>query len=30
MAYTVTGTLIEGKIEAVAKTKMGDLLIRSR
>ena len=29
MAYTVTGTLVEGKIEAVAKTKMGELLIRS-
>jgi hypothetical protein len=27
--YTVTGTLIEGKIDAVAKTKMGDLVIRS-
>jgi hypothetical protein len=30
MAYTVMGTLAEGKIEAVAKTKMGELLIRSR
>ncbi|HNB52093.1 MAG TPA: amidohydrolase family protein [Anaerolineales bacterium] len=30
MAYTVTGTLIDGKIEAVAKTKMGELLIRSK
>jgi hypothetical protein len=30
MPYTVTGTFMEGKIEAVAKTKLGDLLIRSR
>ncbi len=30
MPYTVTGTLIEGKIEAIAKTKMGELLIRSK
>jgi hypothetical protein len=30
MDYTVTGTLMEGKIEAVAKTKMGELLIRSK
>lgn len=30
MPYTVTGTLMEGKIEAVAKTKMGELLIRSK
>jgi hypothetical protein len=30
MAYTVTGTLIDGKIKAVAKTKMGELLIRSK
>jgi len=30
VAYTVTGTLLEGKIEAVAKTKMGELLIRSK
>jgi hypothetical protein len=29
VAYTVTGTLVTGKIEAVAKTKMGELLIRS-
>ncbi len=30
MPYTVTGTLIDGKIDAVAKTKLGDLAIRSR
>jgi hypothetical protein len=30
MPYTVVGTLIEGKIEAVAKTKMGGLSIRSK
>ena len=30
MAYTITGTLISGKVEAVAKTKMGDLKIRSK
>jgi len=30
MPYSVTGTLMEGKIEAVAKTKMGELLIRSK
>jgi predicted TIM-barrel fold metal-dependent hydrolase len=30
MAYTVTGTLLDGKIEAVAKTKIGELLIRSK
>ena len=30
MAYTVTGTLMEGKIEAVAITKMGELKIRSK
>jgi uncharacterized protein len=30
MPYTVTGMLKEGKIEAVAKTKMGELLIRSK
>jgi hypothetical protein len=30
MAYTVTGTLLDGRIDAVAKTKMGELLIRSR
>ncbi len=30
MPYTVTGTLMEGKIKAVAKTKMGDLVIRSK
>lgn len=30
MSCTVTGTLMEGKIEAVAKTKMGELLIRSK
>ena len=30
MAYTVTGTLTAGKIDAVAKTKIGDLKIRSK
>ncbi len=30
MAYAVTGTLVDGKIEAVAKTKMGELKIRSK
>lgn len=30
VAYAVTGTLLAGRIEAVAKTKMGELLIRSR
>lgn len=30
MPYTVTGTFIGGKIDAVAKTKMGDLAIKSK
>ena len=30
MAYTVIGTLKDGKIDAVAKTKIGELKIRSR
>jgi uncharacterized protein len=30
VAYAVTGTLLAGRIEAVAKTKMGELFIRSR
>lgn len=30
MAYTITGTLIDGKIDAMAKTKMGDLTIKSK
>ena len=30
MGLHLTGTLMEGKIEAVAKTKMGELLIRSK
>ena len=30
MAYTITGTVVGGKVEAVAKTKMGDLKIRSK
>jgi hypothetical protein len=30
MAYTVTGTLLGGRIDAVAKTKMGELVIRSK
>ncbi len=30
MPYTVTGTFIHGKIDAVAKTKMGDLAIKSK
>jgi hypothetical protein len=30
MPYTVNGTLIDGKIEVIAKTKLGDLTIRSR
>ena len=30
MAYTITGTVAGGKVEAVAKTKMGDLKIRSK
>lgn len=30
MAYDVTGTFIDGKIKAVAKTKMGNLEIRSK
>lgn len=30
MAYTITGTLTDGKIDAVAQTKMGELAIRSK
>lgn len=30
MAYTITGTLIDSVIDAVAKTKMGDLIIKSK
>jgi hypothetical protein len=30
MAYNVTGTFINGRIEAVAKTKMGNLKIKSK
>lgn len=30
MEYTITGTLIDGKIDATAKTKMGDLAIKSK
>lgn len=30
MAYTTTGTLINGTIDAVAKTKLGDLAIKSK
>jgi hypothetical protein len=30
MAYTVTGTMAEGKIEAVGKTRMGEFSIRSK
>ena len=30
MPYTVTGTLTEGRIETIAKTKMGELLIWSK
>ncbi len=30
MPYTVTGTFIDGRIEAVAKTKMGNLTIKSK
>jgi predicted TIM-barrel fold metal-dependent hydrolase len=30
MAYTVTGTFIDGSIEAIAKTKMGNLSIKSK
>jgi predicted TIM-barrel fold metal-dependent hydrolase len=30
MPYTVTGNLIDGKIDAVAKTKLGELAIKSR
>ncbi len=29
MPYTVTGTLLDGKIEAIAKTKLRHLVIRS-
>lgn len=30
MDYTITGTLVDGIIDAVAKTKMGDLKIKSK
>jgi hypothetical protein len=30
MAYTISGTFVDGKIDAVAKTKMGDLAIKSK
>lgn len=30
MAYTITGTFANGQINAVAKTKMGDLTIKSK
>lgn len=30
MDYTITGTLIDGKVHALAKTKMGDLAIESK
>ena len=30
MAYTITGTVSGGKVEAIAKTKMGDLAIKSK
>lgn len=30
MSYTVTGTFIDGRLEAVAKTKMGNLTIKSK
>lgn len=30
MAYDVTGTFVDGKIEAVAKTKLGNLAIKSK
>ena len=30
MAYTITGTFINGQINATAKTKMGDLAIKSK
>ena len=29
-AYQMTGTFVDGKIDAVAKTKMGDIKIQSR
>ena len=30
MPYTITGTFIDGVIQATAKTKLGDLKIRSK
>lgn len=30
MDYIITGTLVDGVIDAVAKTKMGDLKIKSK
>lgn len=30
IAYTIDGTFVDGKIDAVAKTKMGDLAIKSK
>ena len=30
MEYTITGTFADGKIDATAKTKMGDLAIKSK
>lgn len=30
ISYTVSGTFVDGKIDVIAKTKMGELSIRSR
>lgn len=30
IAYTIDGTFVDGKIDAIAKTKMGDLAIKSK
>ena len=30
IVYTIDGTFVDGKIDAVAKTKMGDLAIKSK
>lgn len=30
VAYQMTGTFVDGKIDAVAKTKMGDIKIQSK
>lgn len=30
IAYIISGTFVDGKIDALAKTKMGDLAIRSK